>query len=221
MLCNLSSPVDVLILQSCFGFSILQLSYLNNKSIQLNKITNRLSQFKFGFGLLTSYFSESQNTETPNELRNIIQSEKQFLNKNEKCVFFFEGGKTNNTCVLKFDQSLKQKIVFLFNKKIQVNDNENNFNLILLDHSNKAFCNANQNSFIHFMSLFIQKPNLVNIRMTQVNQPKKEIESFDLIDSKLKSFYTTNTNINYIERDFNTYKEFLVQQKKSSNIKNY
>ena len=79
----------------------------------------------------------------------------------------------------------------------------------MIDHSNKNFCNASKNSFTHFISLFFQKPNTVFI-FNEILTPSLEgMITQDLITSKLKKFYTTDSNIHYTQRTFKDYMGFL------------
>lgn len=85
--------------------------------------------------------------------------------------------------------------------------------LLLLDHSNKKFCNATRNPLIHFFSLFFQSPNLVTVKTQVLTASNEGLLTKDLIGMKIKNFYTTDSSIHYTQRSYRDYMGFLKEYK--------
>lgn len=62
------------------------------------------------------------------------------------------------------------------------------------------------------MSLFFQRPNRVTIT-SRVLTSDEGILTKDLLANRLKSFYTTETDIHYTQRTFMDYMRFLKEFK--------
>lgn len=96
-----------------------------------------------------------------------------------------------------------------FHKKLKVERDSVGLSLLRLDHSNKKFCNASKSALSHFLSLFFQNPNRVTVTSRVLTSSDEGMLTKDLLASKLKSFYTTETNIHYTQRTFMDYMRFL------------
>lgn len=81
--------------------------------------------------------------------------------------------------------------------------------MALLDHSNKRFCNSSRGALQHFLSLFFQRPDRVTVSSLALTANTEGLLTRDLLAAKLKSFYTTDSDIHYTERTFMDYMRFL------------
>lgn len=112
---NLSSPVDILILQSQCNFSVLKVYNLQGtqpRFFAFKKITNWVSQFFFGANLTSCMVTPVKSVSLGGikSLKDIFQNKIDYLSPKNNTFLFFETAKTNNSCVLKFQEDLSTKI---------------------------------------------------------------------------------------------------------------